>query len=248
MILNRMLHLGSIIVFILIMGTACGSITKQNVLSTRPTSDLVINDKPNKENQLRKKNETIKPIIIAEGTPDENNNRMNITIRIIMTDGKEINDLEPGPFQGTFRSGKFEVVAIDSNSKEVARLSLNDIFDGGEMSFREEAPFELLFDDYNEDGHPDFTIGQWGGSNGNLYCILTVGPNGFSILARNIYSADHDPSIRYRKIGDKAFLNKYYDQEKGTYMDKIYRWKDGVFYSDMPVEAKEISSAGKEHT
>jgi hypothetical protein len=165
----------------------------------------------------------IKPVIIAEGTPDENNNRMYITIRIIMTVGKEINDPEPGPFQGTFRTGKFEVVSIDSNSKELARLSLNDVFSGGDMSFREEAPFELLFDDYNEDGQPDFTIGQWGGSNGNFYCVLTVGPNGFGILERNIYSADHNPSIRYRKIGDNAFLNKYYDQEKGMYMDARFR-------------------------
>ncbi|WHH58574.1 hypothetical protein [Petroclostridium sp. X23] len=34
--------------------------------------------------------------------------------------------------------------------------------------------FLLQFEDYNSDGFPDFVIGQYGSSNGNLYRLLTI--------------------------------------------------------------------------
>jgi hypothetical protein len=179
--------------------------------------------------------------IIAQGTVDINGTKQ--TISIWMVEGKEINDSEPGPFQGTFLNGSFEVVATDQEGKELARFGLNEAFDGGELRFRKEPPFKLLFDDYNEDGQPDFTVGQWGGSNGNIYTLITIGSNGFRVLEKSIYSADHQPSIRYRKLAGKAFLNKYYDQIIGADMDVIHRWKDGAFYKDIPIKSKEPGAA-----
>lgn len=224
--------LALILVLIIITGTACQTVSEHHnnaKLYTAATDHIT--------------EEKITPLLIAEGIASAGEGA-EMTIQILMTEGREITDTEPGPFQGTFRTGKFEVVAINSSGQELAQLPLNDVFGGEEMSFPQAKPFELLFDDYNDDGQPDFTIGQWGGSNGNFYCLLTLEPNGFGILERNIYSADHYPSIRYAKAGEKAFLNKYYDQLEGKYMDVVHRWADGAFVKDKPVESKEISSAG----
>jgi hypothetical protein len=68
--------------------------------------------------------------------------------------------------------------------------------------------------------------------------LLTINPNGFRILVKDIYTADHRGSIRFRKVGDHAFVNRYYDQLKGS-LDVIYRWKDGAFSKDAPIGANE---------
>jgi hypothetical protein len=187
----------------------------------------------------------IEPVIIAEGATELNGNRTKETIRVWFMKGKEVTDPNPGAFQGTFLQGQFEVVATSNDGKELARFGLNNTFDGGELSFRKDKPFILQFDDYNGDGYPDFTIGQWGSSNGNIYSMLTIDPNGFRILEKNIYSSDHRGSIRYRKVGDHAFINQYYDQLKGN-LDVIHRWKNGGFSSDAPIGAKEVHPAGLE--
>jgi hypothetical protein len=222
----------ALMLLILVISTACQSETKQSI--ERVTAEIA----------------PFKPVIVAERAVDTKDSKgiaVKETIRIWMKDGKEITDTEPGPFQGTFLTGKFEAV-VERDGKELARLGLNDAFDGGEMIFPKAAPFKLQFDDYNGDGQAEFTIGQWNGSNGSIYSILTIGPSNISILEKNIYSADHRPSIRYRKIGETAFHNKYYDQDKGAYMDVTHRWKDAAFYKDAPVLSKDVGAAGVEDT
>jgi hypothetical protein len=188
----------------------------------------------------------IEPVVIAEGITKQNADGTKETIRVWLMKGKEVTDPNPGAFQGTFLQGQFEVAATATDGKELARFGLNDAFNGGELSFRKDKPFKIQFDDYNGDGDPDFTIGKWESNNGNLYSLLTFNPKGFRILEKNIYSSDHRESIRYRKVGDNAFVNQYYDQQKGKHMDVIHLWKDGAFSLDAPVEAKEVHPAGME--
>jgi hypothetical protein len=184
------------------------------------------------------------PVMVVEGNADLNGVGKNESVQVWLMKGKEVTSTDPGPFQGTYFNGQFVVVATGNDDKETARFSLNDLFEGGDMSFSKDLPDTLQFEDYNGDGDPDFTIGQWAGSNGNIYALMTIGSNGFRVLEKNIYSANHYASIRFSKIGNDAFVNKYYDQQKGTYMDVIHRWKDGAFIADPPIEANEIHSAG----
>lgn len=188
---------------------------------------------------------SFEPVVVGEGTLKAGNGKTE-TVRIRMIRGKEVTGSDPGPFQGTFLTGTFEAVIVGSDDRERAPYPLNEAFGDEEMSFRKGLPFKLRFADYNEDGHPDFAIGQWGGSNGSFYALLTVRPDGFAILESDIYSADHRESIRFRKVGDKAFVNSYYDQEKGSYMDVIHRWDGSRFRRDAPVPAKEVHPAGVE--
>ncbi|MGF7036567.1 hypothetical protein J2T17_007641 [Paenibacillus mucilaginosus] len=182
--------------------------------------------------------------VVGEGEADADGDGRTDTVRIRMAEGVERTDPDPGAFEGTHLHGTFEAVAETSDGRELGRFPLNGAFGGGEMIFRKGEPFRLLFDDYNDDGRPDFTVGQWGGSNGNFYVLLTIGPEGFQVLAKEIYSADHRESIRYRRTGKLAFRNIYYDQTRGAYMEVIRRWKDGAFAAEAPGETQDVGSAG----
>ncbi|PYI56603.1 hypothetical protein [Paenibacillus flagellatus] len=186
------------------------------------------------------------PVVVGEGDADLNGDGVAERIRIWWTEGREMDESSPGPFAGAYRSGKFEAAAYESGGRELARFALNEAFGGGEMSFRKAEPFPLRFDDYNGDGAPDFAIGQRGGTNGSVYALLTASSDGFRVLAADIYSADSRESIRYRKAGERAFVNTYYDQQKGAYMDVVRRWRDGTFVAEEPAEAKEARPAGLE--
>jgi hypothetical protein len=229
-------------IFLLILMTIVGCSLEEKSSMVSPTQHPTTNE--TQGNDVTSET-IIEPVIIAEGAKELNGNRTKETIRVWFMKGKEVTDPNPGAFQGTFLQGQFEVVATSNDGKELARFGLNNTFDGGELSFRKDKPFILQFDDYNGDGYPDFTIGQWGSSNGNIYSMLTIDPNGFRILEKNIYSSDHRGSIRYRKVGDHAFINQYYDQLKGN-LDVIHRWKNGGFSLDAPIGAKEVHPAGLE--
>jgi hypothetical protein len=244
MTLKTRFCLGLLAIMALILAEACQSGnqfgSEEQLSHTVSPSQYSVNNTDENSNSGITIN---KPVMIAEGTTELIGDGTKETIRVWLMKGKEVTDPNPGAFQGTFLQGEFEVVATASDEKELARFGLNDAFVGRELSFRKDKPFMLQFDDYNSDGNPDFTIGQWGSSNGNFYSLLTIGPNGFRVLEKDIYSSDHRSSIRYRKVGDLAFVNQYYDQKKGA-MDVIYRWKEGAFIPETPVEAKVVHAAG----
>ncbi|WP_127531762.1 hypothetical protein [Paenibacillus kobensis] len=186
----------------------------------------------------------LSPVLIGEGTTEIGDSGVMTTVRLWLESGRQVTDDEPGPFQGTYLYGTFELEAVLPDGKTLPRMPLKDAFAGTELTFRQGKPFKLLFDDYNADGKPDFTIGQWAGSNGGDYAMLTVDEKGMHILA-HMYSADHRQSIRYPKVSDTAFVNQYYDMESG-YKDVVYRWQNGEFVADAPVDAQEVHRAGVE--
>lgn len=240
----RKMLLGLAIISILVLTAACrdGQVQREEIAqSERPEINI-----PQSTPQSTNGNGEVQlnnPVMVTEGNTDLNGDGTKETIQVWLIEGKEVTYTDPGPLMGTYLNGQFDVVATGNDGKEVARLGLNDAFDGGEMDFLKEPRFSIEFDDYNGDGHPDFTIGQWAGSNGNIYALITIGPDGFHVLEKNIYSADHVASIRYRKIGKDAFVNQYYDQLKGSYMEVIRHWKDGTFLADPAVKAIEIDPA-----
>ncbi len=219
-------------------------------LGAMPASTVVIDHTTGKESVAQPKQQESEreipidsPRLIAEGTAEASGGET--IVRVWLKSGKQMTDDTPGPFQGTFLYGAFVIEAVTADGKTLPGMPLNDVFSHyGTVSFKAQEPFELLFDDYNADGNPDFTIGQWAGSNGNEYAMVTVDEDGLHILTI-LYSADHRGSIRYPKVDNTAFLNKYYDIETG-YKDVIYRWRDGEFAAEAPTHSQEAGSAGVE--
>ncbi|MCL6458616.1 MAG: hypothetical protein K6T85_11480 [Gorillibacterium sp.] len=184
------------------------------------------------------------PILVAEGQANNKHPGKEVTVRLWQVEGKLVQDPEPGPQQGAYRFGQFDLVATRSDGIELSRFRLNRTFSDGELAFQQKEPFAILFDDYNEDGEPDFALGQRAGSNGSEYTIMTLGENGFSILESNIYSGDNRSSIRYRKVGAGKFINIYYDNSTGYNMEVVREWINGGFTRREATVALEARSAG----
>ena len=103
----------------------------------------------------------------------------------------------------------------------IADISVHD----KEMNFG--SIFQLVFDDYNDDGNPDFTLGQWFSNNGNAYKIFTIKPDGKveELNTNGIFlSRNHDFSVQLDKINPKSFSTSYYDNSIGKSVEEIYEW------------------------
>lgn len=72
--------------------------------------------------------------------------------------------------------GQFDAV-IYENNVEVSRLNLNGLFSENDIGWA--GPFAIIFNDYNDDGLPDFAVGQpVNGSADFKYVILTISKEG----------------------------------------------------------------------
>ncbi|MBB6670418.1 M56 family metallopeptidase [Cohnella nanjingensis] len=111
------------------------------------------------------------------------------------------------------------------------------IYDGlmedfGEKTLNFGGKFDLAWADYNGDGQPDFTLGQWAGSNGGIYRLYTLTERGEIVkldTGGEMYIADHLPSVLLEQLGGNRFAAKYYDQESGEYKQWIYQWDKDKF-------------------
>lgn len=104
------------------------------------------------------------------------------------------------------------------------------LYEDEEMSF--ENGFKLIFDDYNNDGDPDFTLGQYDCSNGNVYAIFSINQKGEVKkidTGGEMFISDHDYSIRLTKTSPVSFKRKFYDNSKAISEEIIYKWDGDKF-------------------
>jgi bla regulator protein BlaR1 len=99
--------------------------------------------------------------------------------------------------------------------------------------------FTLVFQDYNQDGQVDFNLGQYASSNGNLYRLFTLRPDGtieqlprkgdtegLGFFVSPLNRRNSSPLIR----ADKGLLKvPYYDNTRGRSLIALYRWNGQVF-------------------
>ncbi|WP_438432533.1 FG-GAP repeat domain-containing protein [Gorillibacterium sp. sgz500922] len=151
-------------------------------------------------------------------------------IRLEMIQGEEINDPEPGPFEGRSYMGNCELSAY-RDGQELYRFAL-----AGKQSFRKLGkPFAIRIADYNGDGQPDFTIGQWAGSNGSTFDLYTAEADGFRLLESGIYTASHADSVLYPMTGKAAFANYYYSHADPVgYFKTVREWQAPAFAKGEP--------------
>lgn len=99
-----------------------------------------------------------------------------------------------------------------------------------ESSLNFNSLFYLEFDDYNNDGNPDFTIGQWGSSNGNNFEIFSIDNEGTVInLNTEVFVSDHSFSILLEKLSPTSFTFSYYNIIEAEWKQSIYEWKEDSF-------------------
>ncbi len=92
-------------------------------------------------------------------------------------------------------------------------------------------PFALHFADYNGDGNPDFTIGQWAGSTADCYTLFTIAPDG-TITPQSgpyaIFASDgKEDQNEYCAVfvqKENGFATQVYNNATGEYEQIPYIW------------------------
>lgn len=121
----------------------------------------------------------------------------------------------------------------DESGNVISLTDLNKIFKEP-MIFN--SSFEIQFDDYNNDGDIDFTIGQHASSNGRDYKLFTLRKDGrveempikgYSSLF--ISNTTGFYSTKLTKIDNVTFKIEYYDNSKGENIEKVFKWNGKEF-------------------
>lgn len=162
------------------------------------------------------------------------------TVKIELRSGRLVRDGKNWCGAGLKYVGTFELeVHLDGR---VESFSLNKLFHtDSELWFRA-SPYEaglpeqpvswsILFDDYNGDGQPDFTLGQYGGCNGWYYHLFTISKTGevepmpFQCdCHRKLFLNEQKNSVRLKKT-TSGFEVTYYNNATGRFRDR-YRWME----------------------
>lgn len=167
--------------------------------------------------------------VISEAAIDYDRDGREEKLVIRMVKGELVEEKEPGPFQGTNWEGEFRLELVDGDGKLLHSLDLNPTFGGEPLVFARNRSFDIAFEDYNGDGSPDFSIGQYFSSNGSTYNLYSLMPEGIAVIHRDLFTADSVYSAHYEKAGNTSFKNRYYDMEKGETTETLYTWQGDRF-------------------
>jgi len=165
-------------------------------------------------------------------------------LRLKMVSGKYYEDWSPGAYMGTIWEGSFILELSDVYGKTLTQTDLREYYTEP-LTFT--GKFQLEFDDYNDDGNPDFTLGQYASSNGSTYKLFTINPDGTveGLLIKDrpelfITSSAVPYSVRLQKYSSIAFKERYYDNSQGKNYECVYEWRDGVFTGTGTREIKSL--------
>lgn len=162
-----------------------------------------------------------------------------VTIKLVMTQGRhltmdnQIAHLGAG-YDAENNLGKCELQVWKDDSTMLSSLPLTNRDGGEELLFHADT-FPLSVDDYNQDGMPDFTLGQWLNDYSNAYTIFTLDEDGsISRLSENfgITSSDavekgpYSAPLQKSKEGIRTFV---YDSNEKGYWQQDYRWNESTF-------------------
>lgn len=171
------------------------------------------------------------PMTLSDNPVDFNGAKAILRLR--MVNGKYYEDWNPGAIMGTIWEGKFVFELTDELGNVISQTELSEVY-SEPLVFTND--FKLEFDDYNNDGCIDFTLGQYATSNGRVYKLFTINPDG---SVKELQIKDHKElfisdasgyySTKLQKTGDKSFSYQYYDNSKGKTFEPVFEWKDGAF-------------------
>ena len=166
----------------------------------------------------------------------------HVFVKLVMTQGRYITEedgialgggIGPKNYVGKCR---LEIWTKNWEGKEGKPLYLYNVAgDGGEeMTFCTDSdalPHLLEFEDYNGDGNPEFTLGQWAGSSADAYTLFSIDETGaprqisgaYEIFASNGKSSAFEYSALFEKT-EGGFQTMIYDNALGEFVSQEYQW------------------------
>lgn len=160
-------------------------------------------------------------------------NGANQYLRLQMVKGKYYEEWSPGPYMGTIWEGYFNIELVDDLGNIISQFDLSTVY-SEPLIFT--SSFQIEFDDYNNDGDIDFTIGQYASSNGREYKLFTIRKDGtIDVLTIKDYSslfisnATGYYSTKLTKKTDTSFVIEYYDNSKTMNSENKFEWNGKEF-------------------
>ena len=213
-----------LIVLAILVVSACGGLVKFTVSPEKEVDN---------SSHAATDGTPISDLVIAEGETALKNNT-KVTIKLVMRDGTCLTGEEAGIGGGFAEEnyiGRCELQVWQENTKltDYALESADGNTDDMVYYF---TGFSLQFDDYNGDGDPDFTVGQYGTSNFDLYSLFTVDENAeirmisapYGILSTEGKSRG---SMLLTKT-QNGFTTSCYDNSTGETRQITYTWNEAA--------------------
>jgi bla regulator protein BlaR1 len=153
-----------------------------------------------------------------------------------MVNGRYYEDWTPGAVMGTIWEGYYTAELADELGNTLAQTDFSGLYNSGSEPLFFSLPFSIEFDDYNNDGDTDFTIGQYSTSNGRDYKLFTIRRNGHieELPVRDyptlfISNTTGYYSTRLTKINETTFKKEYYDNSTGKHYEDTFKWDTKEF-------------------
>lgn len=176
--------------------------------------------------------ETMCDLVLAQGDAVLGDGR-SVTVRLILREGVFLSGEQVAPGGGLGEENYQGVCEVQVLADGEALSSLVLEGDGREeLLFSDTSlPFALRFADYNGDGNPDFTIGQWAGSTADCYTLFTIAPDGtvtpqsapYAIFASDGKEDQNEYCAVFEREGN-GFIARFYNNATGEYERIPYRW------------------------
>ena len=154
------------------------------------------------------------------------------TLNLELINGKYSEDWGAlSPLAGRNWSGEFRLTVTGKWGEILSAYPLSE-------QYRETLEFadffQIEFGDYNGDGNPDFTIGQYGSSNGNVFKLFTLNKDhSIQELPVNrtpelFISAPERYSVKLAEVA-RGFKASHYDNSLGKTVENTYHWDGAAF-------------------
>ncbi|MCF8564631.1 PliI family lysozyme inhibitor of I-type lysozyme [Alicyclobacillus tolerans] len=232
--LRLCVSVGAILGFTLFTVTGCSSHTLNNTSTTAMSNNTTqisvgtnaVNTHGNdtSTNNPQPKWTSIHDVVLAKTSLPGYSGQ---DLELVDVKGKYAKNPILGPFKGDNWTGQFQLRVVGSSGKVFSKLNLPS--DRYTLFMRK---FQFQFADYNGDGNPDFTLGQYAGSNGNWYELFTITPKGIFQLQTEpsqLFVSDFTYSPVFQKVNPNGFKIKYYDNAKVKWFQATYLWKNAKF-------------------
>lgn len=157
-------------------------------------------------------------------------NGETVKLQVVMSNGRYYDVEYAGYGGGVYEenyNGAYEF-RILSNNKVVSTQKMKSY--AGEEKYNFNGHFDVLFGDYNNDGNPDFSVGQWIGSTTNEHTIYTIDKNkkiktiGLIYTSEGKYNSDF--SYKFKNQNDKTIVTEFYDNGIGENRSLYFQWDE----------------------
>ena len=157
-------------------------------------------------------------------------------LRLKMIKGKYYEDWNPGAIMGTIWEGYYTAELADEYGGTIAQTDFSLLFNSSREPLVFRFSFDIEFDDYNDDGDIDFTVGQYSSSNGRDYKLFTIRKDGKieELPVRDyqtLFISDTTGyySTKLTKVDKTTFKRSYYDNSAGKQFEDYFKWEDTEF-------------------